>query len=177
MISFLQYLNELSKEKMDKYIHKSFAHGNVLHKQIDKEPNPDKKAQLKHKLSVRNTGVIRAANKLTSTSESILNPADPHGDYKAKKKALQDLQLDRHTHKDSDLSREIQDRHKALDKEYAKIKEEAIDEMAGSGGMGGGSAGPTNVTGTQSATDPVSATAVNMKKKRKYPTFYRKSPK
>ena len=52
-----------------------------------------------------------------------------------------------------------------------------INEM-GAGAVGGGSAGPTNVTGPQSATDPVSATAVDMrKKKRKYPTFYRKAPK
>jgi hypothetical protein len=40
------------------------------------------------------------------------------------------------------------------------------------------SAGPTNVTGPQSGTDPVSATAVDMKKrKKKYPMMYRKAPK
>ena len=46
-------------------------------------------------------------------------------------------------------------------------------------GMGAGavSAGPTNVTGPQSGTDPVSATAVNMKKKKKYLMgIRRKSP-
>ena len=37
----------------------------------------------------------------------------------------------------------------------------------GAGGVGGGSAGPTNVTGPQSATDPVSATAVDMRKRKK----------
>lgn len=33
-------------------------------------------------------------------------------------------------------------------------------------GMGAGAAGPTNVTGVSSSTDPASATAVNRKKKR-----------
>ena len=53
-----------------------------------------------------------------------------------------------------------------------------INEM-GAGAVGGGASapGPTNVTRAQSGTDPVSATAVDMRKKRKYPTFYRKSPK
>lgn len=44
-------------------------------------------------------------------------------------------------------------------------------------GAMGGSAGPTVTTGAQSATDPVSATAVNMSKKKKYPTLSRKPPK
>lgn len=48
-----------------------------------------------------------------------------------------------------------------------------LDEM----GVGAVSAGPTNVTGPQSATDPVSATAVDMKKhKKKYPNLRRKLP-
>jgi len=55
-----------------------------------------------------------------------------------------------------------------------KTFKEFVTEMAG----GVAAAGPTNVTGPQSATDPVSATAVNMKKrKKKYPTFFRKAPK
>jgi len=41
-----------------------------------------------------------------------------------------------------------------------------IIEM-GAGAVGGGSPGPTNVTGPQSATDPVSATAVDMRKRKK----------
>lgn len=45
-------------------------------------------------------------------------------------------------------------------------------------GAVGGSAGPTVVTGPQSATDPISATAVKLPmKKKKYPTLARKSPK
>ena len=45
--------------------------------------------------------------------------------------------------------------------------------------MGGGAvaAGPTNVTGVATSTDPASATAVNMKKKKRWPTVYRKAPK
>jgi len=47
-------------------------------------------------------------------------------------------------------------------------------------GMGAGAIsvpGPTNKTGPQSATDPVSATAVNMKKKKRYATLVRPGPK
>jgi len=56
-----------------------------------------------------------------------------------------------------------------------------IIEM-GAGSVGGGSAGPTNVTGPQSATDPVSATAVDMRKRKKrkpiiMPMVHRKLPK
>jgi hypothetical protein len=50
--------------------------------------------------------------------ESALNPADVHGDYKAKSKALQDIQLDAHTHKDSELSKELIKRKADLEKEY-----------------------------------------------------------
>lgn len=60
-----------------------------------------------------------------------------------------------------------------------KSFKEFVTEM-GAGAVGGGvsAPGPTNVTGPQSATDPVSATAVDMKKrKKKYPTLYRKTPK
>jgi hypothetical protein len=40
----------------------------------------------------------------------------------------------------------------------------------------GGSAGPTNVTGVKSSTDPVSATAVHPKKKKKYMMSLRRNP-
>lgn len=56
---------------------------------------------------------------------------------------------------------------------------QAIDEDGVGGGAMGGSAGPTNVTGVATSTDPISATAVN-RKKRKSPvmvTIRRKSPK
>jgi hypothetical protein len=56
-----------------------------------------------------------------------------------------------------------------------------IIEM-GAGAVGGGSPGPTNVTGPQSATDPVSATAVDMRKRKKrkpiiMPLIHRKTSK
>lgn len=57
-----------------------------------------------------------------------------------------------------------------------KTFKEFILEM-GVGGGGAAVPGPTNVTGPQSGTDPVSATAVDMRKKKRYPTFYRKAPK
>lgn len=52
---------------------------------------------------------------------------------------------------------------------------ETLKEDGGAAGVA--SAGPTVTTGPQSATDPVSATAVHMKKKKKYPTLSRKPPK
>jgi hypothetical protein len=50
--------------------------------------------------------------------ESALNPKDPHGDYKAKKKTLQDLSMN----KDVD-QKAVQQRTLDLDKEYSKLKE------------------------------------------------------
>ena len=52
-----------------------------------------------------------------------------------------------------------------LDLLAGSVGETSINEM-GAGAVGGGSAGPTNVTGAQSSTDPASASAVNRKKKR-----------
>lgn len=55
----------------------------------------------------------------------------------------------------------------------------SVNEDGVGGGAIGGSAGPTNVTGVATSTDPISATAVN-RKKRKSPvmlTIRRKSPK
>ena len=49
-----------------------------------------------------------------------------------------------------------------------------VKEMMGGGAV---AAGPTNVTGVATSTDPDSATAVNMKKKKRWPTVYRKAPK
>jgi hypothetical protein len=58
-----------------------------------------------------------------------------------------------------------------------KTFKQYLNEM-GAGAVGGGGApGPTNVTGAQSGTDVQSATAVDMRKKKRYPTFYRKAPK
>ena len=59
-------------------------------------------------------------------NESALNPKDPHGDYKAKSKALQDLSMN----KDVDQAHVTQ-RKLDLDKEYAKhtpVKEGVIQQ-------------------------------------------------
>ena len=61
---------------------------------------------------------------------------------------------------------------------HCQGKKKSVNED-GMGGAIGGSAGPTNVTGVATSTDPISATAVN-RKKRKSPvmvTIRRKSPK
>jgi hypothetical protein len=49
-----------------------------------------------------------------------------------------------------------------------------VKEMMGGGAV---AAGPTNVTGVATSTDPASATAVDMKKKKRWPHVYRKTPK
>lgn len=54
--------------------------------------------------------------------------------------------------------------------------EDKLDEDGMGAGAVSGSKGPTNVTGPQSGTDPVSATAVNMKKKKKYLMGIRRNP-
>jgi hypothetical protein len=53
-----------------------------------------------------------------------------------------------------------------------KLKEEFVNE---DGGMSVGSVGPTNVTGPQSSTDPVSATAVRPNKKKKSMFFVKRN--
>ena len=50
-------------------------------------------------------------------NETELNPKDMKGDYDAKKKALQDIQLDQHTHKDPDLKARLAARIASLEKE------------------------------------------------------------
>ena len=74
-------LEEISKDTLNSYVHKSFARGNEIHKQLDKQvddvQSPEERAKLKAELSKRNTGVIRAAKKLRS--EGIIS----FGDYLA----------------------------------------------------------------------------------------------
>ena len=50
-------------------------------------------------------------------NETELNPNDLKGDYAAKKKALQDIQADPHTHKDPELKAELVKRTAELEKE------------------------------------------------------------
>ena len=54
--------------------------------------------------------------------ESVLNPNDPHEDYKEKSKVLHQLSLDKNVDQ-----KEVTQRKLDLDKEYAKIKED-LDE-------------------------------------------------
>lgn len=61
-------LDEISKETLGNYVHKSFARGNEIHKQLDKQvddvQSPEERAKLKAELSKRNSGVIKAAQKM-----------------------------------------------------------------------------------------------------------------
>jgi hypothetical protein len=54
-------------------------------------------------------------------SETALNPKDPQGDYDAKSKALQDLQLDPNVADDPQLSNAVIQRKADLEKEAARI--------------------------------------------------------
>jgi phosphopantetheine adenylyltransferase len=63
--------------------------------------------------------IAHAIKNKQTVKESTLNPKDPHSDYKAKRKALQDLSMN----KDVD-QKHVQQRRLDLDKEYAKIKED-----------------------------------------------------
>jgi hypothetical protein len=64
-------------------------------------------------------------------SETALNPADPEGDYEAKKKALQDLQMDPIAGEDPEISAAIIQRKSDLEKE-AKSKgiiEDSVEDL------------------------------------------------
>jgi len=63
-------LDELSKDTLQSYVHKSFAQGNELHKKISATTDPKERAKLKAQLSKRNTGVIKAAKKYTKEESS-----------------------------------------------------------------------------------------------------------
>ena len=68
---------------------------------------------------------------------------------------------------------------KGMKKKGNRMVPNCVKEDGVGGGAIGGSAGPTNVTGVATSTDPISATAFN-RKKRKSPvmlTIRRKSPK
>jgi len=54
-------------------------------------------------------------------SETALNPKDPQGDYDAKSKALQDLQLDPNVADDPQLSKAVIQRKADLEKEAARM--------------------------------------------------------
>ena len=60
--------------------------------------------------------------------ETTLNPNDPHGDYKAKRKAINDIQMDPNTNKDKELMGTLKQRKADLEKEYDSVKEETKGE-------------------------------------------------
>ena len=84
----VEQIDEVSKDTLTSYVHKSFAAGNELHKQIDKETDPAKKAALKAELSKRNTGVIKAASKIKEETEIDLEQLEEgmisYNDFKSK---------------------------------------------------------------------------------------------
>lgn len=57
-------------------------------------------------------------------------------------------------------------KYKSMGGGWKSVKEDVVNEDGMGGGAIGGSAGPTNVTGVATSTDPISATAVNRKKKK-----------
>jgi hypothetical protein len=70
---------------------------------------------------------------VTSMNETALNPKDPHGDYKAKSKALQDIQMNPSTSKDPHMKAAVMQRKADLEKEYAKHKDmkEGVIQQSG----------------------------------------------
>lgn len=75
----------------------------------------------------RKAGIDRAMDRITGQrktneeyiGETALNPKDPHGDYKAKRKALDDLSKDKNVDQ-----AHVQQRRLDLDKEYSKYHKE-----------------------------------------------------
>ncbi len=73
-------------------------------------------------MTLRNHTMRDLISKLDAIiSETALNPKDPKGDYDAKSKALQDLQLDPNVADDPELSNAVIQRKTALEKEAASL--------------------------------------------------------
>lgn len=115
-------LDEVSKGTLDSYIHKSFAAGNVLHKQIATETDPDKLAALKAKLSKRNTGVIQAAKKYRAEEYNLEEAIDKeHPIYKE----YQDLKKQ----DIKSLRNIIKGQHRVIDTSEFRTKEHAASHI------------------------------------------------
>lgn len=69
-----------------------------------------------------------------TVAETELNPGDPVGDYKAKRKALLDLQMDPIVGNDPELRKAVQQRKAALEKE-AELKGVGKSHKSPSGKM------------------------------------------
>ena len=61
-------------------------------------------------------------DKTKSVNETVLNPNDPHGDYKEKSKTLHQLSLNKNVDQHS-----VQQRKLDLDREYSKVKKEEVE--------------------------------------------------
>ena len=73
-------------------------------------------------MTLRNHTMRDLISKLDAiVSETALNPKDPQGDYDAKSKALQDLQLDPNVADDPQLSKAVIQRKADLEKEAARM--------------------------------------------------------
>ena len=73
-------------------------------------------------MTLRNHTMRDLISKLDAIiSETALNPKDPQGDYDAKSKALQDLQMDPNVADDQELSNAVIQRKAALEKEAARM--------------------------------------------------------
>ncbi len=73
-------------------------------------------------MTLRNHTMRDLISKLDAiVSETALNPKDPQGDYDAKSKALQDLQMDPNVADDQELSNAVIQRKAALEKEAKSL--------------------------------------------------------
>lgn len=73
-------------------------------------------------MTLRNHTMRDLISKLDAIiSETALNPKDPQGDYNAKSKALQDLQMDPNVADDQELSNAVIQRKAALEKEAKSL--------------------------------------------------------
>ena len=123
-------LDEISKETLTSYAHKSFAAGNELHKQIEKETDPAKKAELKAKLSKRNTGVIKAAQKVKEENTMLTYAEFMEKLQEGKLDDLRDRQAAEREKRLSnyDYSKEKEAPKSNVTKHYAKHSSEHDDE-------------------------------------------------
>lgn len=111
------------------YINKQLKAGMKVEAEHGKNPGSEKEIALDH-LNEKPDYYVKLKKFVEHISETALNPKDPHGDYQAKRKALQDIQMDPHTHKDPQLKSQLTYSKAALEKEYDKYrhKEETVEQ-------------------------------------------------
>jgi len=94
-------------------------------------PNPNMTiapTQTTDKWSEVDARLSNIENKLSSIVESIQRLSEiSDEDYRAKRKALQDIQADPHTSKDPDLKKELVKRMARLEKERAETTKESLE--------------------------------------------------